>query len=589
MGRTALLLAVLLGLLALLAPRPGQAHAVLLGTEPAADSVVAAAPGRIELRFNEPVRPVVLRVIDLQGAVRAEEGAARVIDDRIELPLPEGLSPGGYIVTWRAVSADSHPVGGSFRFAVGGAPGDWQAGVGQAGVGPMPSTQALWFWTIGLAAARSLFLAGLLLAAGGAWFRLLLAGRTAALTAPANRAIVLPALVGGAAALAGVGLQGGHLLGAPPLALLETATWATGLSVPLGQAMLASAVLLAALAALALILPQGQRWRQGRAAALPVAVLALLAVLPLAWAGHVAMARPQWLTAPSLALHVGVAAFWFGALPALLRAVRHLPAEQAALLLARFSSLAVWAVALLVLAGTVMGAVQMGGISPFWTTAYGALLAGKLALVALLLLLALYNKARLTPALAAGRPSAAAALGRAIRAEIGLIVLVLVLTALLGFSTPPRALRAPAAPEAMQTPTMQEGHAHHHGAHDHGVHHHGTHHHGLRDNPIIERRATVRGTTVLLQLSPGRAGSNRLTVFVEDVGGNPLQVLEVQALFASSEHGIEAVSRRLEPADGHFVLDTGDMALPGAWQVRIDVLVTDFDKPIFGFELDIPR
>jgi pyruvate dehydrogenase E1 component len=56
---------------------------------------------------------------------------------------------------------------------------------------------------------------------------------------------------------------------------------------------------------------------------------------------------------------------------------------------------------------------------------------------------------------------------------------------------------------------------------------------------------------------------------------------------AAAEHGIEPVARRLAPGDDHFTLETSDMALPGQWQIRLDVLVTDFDKPIFEFEVRI--
>jgi len=561
MGRLAAWIA-LLAMLALLAPRQGMAHAVLLETVPAADSVAAVAPERIVLRFNEPVRPTVLRVIDLEGTVLADTAAARAIDGRVELALPDALPRGGYIVTWRVVSADSHPVGGAFRFAVGAPPQGWQAEGGES-----LEPQDMRFWTVGLAAARSLFLAGLLLAAGGAWFRLLVTRGRGGGCASAGGIVRLAALVGAVAALAGIGLQGGLLMGARPAELMGTALWAAGLSVPLGQAMLASAVLLAALAALA-----------RRASPLPAGMLALLAVLPLAWAGHAAMAQPQWLTMPALALHVVVAGFWFGALPPLLHAVRRLPGGQAAALLARFSALAVPAVAALLVAGTVLAAVQMGSVSAFWSTAFGALLAGKIVLVAGLLLLALHNRNRLLPALAAGRQDAGSALARTIGVEIGLIALVLVLTALLGFNTPPRVLQPGAVQDVPEAPAA---HGHHHG-----------HHHGDQgpapDGPGIERRATVRGTTLALRLSPGRAGTNRLHVVVEDADGAPLEVLEVQARFASGERGIEPVSRRLEPADGHFTLETADLALPGTWQVRIDVLVTEFDKPIFAFELAIP-
>ena len=37
----------------------------------------------------------------------------------MRVKLPADLQPGSYVVTWRVISADSHPVGGSFIFTVG--------------------------------------------------------------------------------------------------------------------------------------------------------------------------------------------------------------------------------------------------------------------------------------------------------------------------------------------------------------------------------------------------------------------------------------------------------------------------------------
>ena len=42
----------------------------------------------------------------------------RSSDGIVTASLP-ALDPGGYVVTWRVVSADSHPIGGAFTFAVG--------------------------------------------------------------------------------------------------------------------------------------------------------------------------------------------------------------------------------------------------------------------------------------------------------------------------------------------------------------------------------------------------------------------------------------------------------------------------------------
>jgi copper transport protein len=525
---------------------PARAHAALVETEPAADLVLDQAPAAIAISFNEAVRPIFLRLIDGQGRVLADGSAVRVAGNRIELPVDGTLPAGGYIVTWRVISADAHPMGGSFRFAVGSLPDAWRSSEAASRM----TTDAR-FWSIGLGIALAVHLAGLLLAAGGLWFVRLVTPGTPELHQPIARVVRIAAGVAAIGALAGVGLQGGLLLAAPASALLDISMWRGGLTTPIGMMLAASALGLGFVAVLA-----------SRPAHAAASLAALLAVVPLGLAGHVSVAEPRWLTGPSLILHVVCAAFWFGALPSLLRALRLLPARDAAAVLRRFSRLGVVAVLLLAVAGVAMAAIQLRGLSALWQTSYGIVLSAKLGLVAGLLLIALANKGTLTPALSAGRPGSAVRLARNIRLEIVLIAAVLALTAALGLNPPPRALQ-----DAM-------GHAHP------AATHHGP-------PPTIERRATAAGVTATLDLSPGRPGANILSVSLESAGGGAVDPQQVEAHLASAEHGIEPVTRRLSPNGDRFTLETFDMALPGIWQIRILVLVTDFDRATFAFEIEI--
>src|SRR5690606_36205139 len=121
------------------------------------------------------------------------------------------------------------------------------------------------------------------------------------------------------------------------------------------------------------------------------------------------------------------------------RAVTRL-GREAAPIVRRFSRIAVGAVALLVAAGLIMVVLQVGSMSGLVGTTYGLILLAKLALVAALLALAAINKLRLTPSLALGEPGAVMALRRTIAAEVGLALAILVATAALGTTPPPRVL-----------------------------------------------------------------------------------------------------------------------------------------------------
>ncbi len=103
--------------------RPAGAHAELLVTEPAAGSVLETAPDFVTLTFSEPVE------ISL-GAVRLFDGTGASIevgqtehvggDAVIRVALPE-LTNGSYVVSWQALSTDSHPISGAFVFQIGSA------------------------------------------------------------------------------------------------------------------------------------------------------------------------------------------------------------------------------------------------------------------------------------------------------------------------------------------------------------------------------------------------------------------------------------------------------------------------------------
>ena len=109
----ALALVVLVGSAA-----PAAAHASLESTDPAAGAVLDGSPDAISLRFSEPVevQAGAVRVFDGRGE-RVDDGA--VERDGTTVRLPVDLDDGGYVVTYRVVSVDGHPISGGFTFRVG--------------------------------------------------------------------------------------------------------------------------------------------------------------------------------------------------------------------------------------------------------------------------------------------------------------------------------------------------------------------------------------------------------------------------------------------------------------------------------------
>lgn len=115
---TAVTLAVLAALLVVPAG-PAAAHARLIASEPAANATLDTAPEQVVLTFNEAVEAEFgqLQVTGpdgerLDAAPFTAEGAVA------ESPLTVATTPGTYTVAYRVLSADGHPVEGSFTYTL---------------------------------------------------------------------------------------------------------------------------------------------------------------------------------------------------------------------------------------------------------------------------------------------------------------------------------------------------------------------------------------------------------------------------------------------------------------------------------------
>ena len=157
---------------------------------------------------------------------------------------------------------------------------------------------------------------------------------------------------------------------------------------------------------------------------------AMIAAVALTLTGHTSVHPLRAWLAPLLAVHLLVAAFWFGALWPLWLMLRQETAVSAGAVLRRFSQLAIWLVPCLALAGLAMGAVLIDSWGTF-RRAYGLILIAKATVFALLLALAALNRWRFMPALESGPTAARGALRRSIITEYLLLVGVLAITAVL--------------------------------------------------------------------------------------------------------------------------------------------------------------
>jgi methionine-rich copper-binding protein CopC len=102
-----------------LVPLSGWTHAMLVKSIPARRAVLAKAPARVQLWFNERLEPqfAAISVWDAGGA-QVDAGDAVVGPDdpkRLSVGL-RPLTPGAYTVKFRVLSVDGHVVESEYGF-----------------------------------------------------------------------------------------------------------------------------------------------------------------------------------------------------------------------------------------------------------------------------------------------------------------------------------------------------------------------------------------------------------------------------------------------------------------------------------------
>ena len=93
-----------------------MAHAQLLSTNPEANALLATAPAMAQLQFSEPVTVLSIKLISPDGQQR---DLAATGGEVVTVDLRGDLADGTHILSWRAVSADGHPISGSVVFSIG--------------------------------------------------------------------------------------------------------------------------------------------------------------------------------------------------------------------------------------------------------------------------------------------------------------------------------------------------------------------------------------------------------------------------------------------------------------------------------------
>ncbi len=110
-------------ILTLIFPATASAHAILLRSDPAQDSVLSIPPQQVRMWFSEDLNPTFTTATVINGArARVDNHDAHISPNdtkEMDLTLKPNLPPAVYIVVYRTQSADDgHILTGSFIFSV---------------------------------------------------------------------------------------------------------------------------------------------------------------------------------------------------------------------------------------------------------------------------------------------------------------------------------------------------------------------------------------------------------------------------------------------------------------------------------------
>jgi copper transport protein len=539
--------AALAGIFLVATAVPASAHAILKSSDPPKDGVSAQSPPNVTLTFNENVEVSfgAVRVYTCEGK-RISAGSPRhssSSDHTVIVSIPK-LDPGVYLVAWRVISADSHPVGGTYAFRIGpGAP----PSVG----GCATETNAASSKTVGtlLAVARAGVFAGLALLIGGVVFLLLIASGSSAGWST-RRVIWIGWVLLTVSTVGAVMLQGPYAAGS---GIGDAVKWPVVhdvLQTRFGHMtevrMLLLVVALALLAFLGNFV-RGRRapiWWIGAA----VVVAVGLAGTP-GFAGHAATGDFTIFAMPLDTIHVLAMSVWLGGLVALLfSALGGGFSGGLRRALATFSRVAFWCVVVLILSGVFASWRQVGfAIRGYTDTSYGNILLIKLAVVAGLVGLAavsrsIVRKHRSAPlnapdsAIAAIDERTVVGLRKSVAGEVIFGIAVLAVTALLVNAQPARSALAPSLFSATVSAGTGPG--------------------ALSVNVIVD---------------PARVGVNAIHVYTLTPKGADLTVRDISAKLVNRA-GTSVPANLVRAGPNHFLTNGASITERGEYQMLVQVL-----------------
>ncbi len=581
---------------------PALAHATLVSTDPADGTRLQAAPAQVTLTFSEKVSLDVgyVKVVDNRGREVEDGKAAHPGDkgDMATIKLKSGLGDGGYIVSYRVVSADAHPINGAVAFTVGNGPLVTANGAVSDSSGSDPVVNALF------TATRWASFVGLVLLGGIIFLTLAWPGGRG--DRRARRIIWTGWAIAAGSTAASLLLQGSYASGQTITSLFSTDLLSSTLGSTYGRMQSIRLIALSGLAVLLIRLLRTENPLSEQVRARDedlAAILGLVVLATYAASGHAVAGIQPTVAVLSDIAHLAAMSTWVGGLVLLVCCL--LPASRAdelASALPKFSRLAFGSVAVLAATGVYQAWREVGTFPALFATGYGKLLSFKIA--GFLLLVGLGNLGRLAirrryvlpvahalsstgssdsgsgadePVESTGSTGAAAAqpdtvdgavavderaaprpgdgtvlrrLRASVGLEIGVAALVLALTSVLVAQAPARATYVKPYQATLQLP---------------------------------------RGGTVALSLTPARVGTNTVQLTVFNAKAQAIDPPQVSLEVRLDAEGIGPLPVKLEKtgATGTYRSTAVSLPRPGSWTLTVRVQTSEFEAGVGFTEVSI--
>jgi len=586
---------------------PAFAHAVLLSTSPVDGTSypTASPPSSVSMHFGEDVGVKL-------GAVRVYDEHGKLIDtgapghpagdgSTVVATLPK-LGAGTYVVTWRVISADTHPVSGAFTFTVG----VQQQNVSGLATKLLSSANGSKPVGVAYGVERFLLFASLIALIGGTAFVVLVwpAGRRSRRAARILWGAWWAAIL---VTAAGYAIEGIYAAAYPFSKLFDLTVLSDTLHGRFGETAVARIALLLLAAPLLRVLFAHKSTTETRERSLPwwwtaaAAIVGLSTIVTVTLASHGTTGRWTGLAIPADILHVSAVSLWFGGLLMLTAAV--VPTADSETLdrvVPRYSTFAFGAVVAIVASGVFQAERQVGTIHALFTTTYGHFLLAKLTAFGVLILFAAFSREVVNnwyaprrdkqrralelaavgaPAIVESETAVGATTGDGgavsviervepspddapgtddedrervayhrlrytIAVEVAVAVVVLVITAFLVDTRPAyEVTNGPQVLTLKSSPT---------------------------EPPVVWFNLVVE---------PAKSGENQIHLSTETPEGGVAKPLQVTMELTNTSHNVGPLQVRLvRIAPGHYIRYSYDFPFPGKWQVTVKALMTPIDE-----------